>query len=224
MAKVYFVPGLGTDVRIFSNLIPLLNIEDGDWECLEYRDPEHLDESIATYAQRLVASIGTLEEPPVLIGMSMGGTIVTEMAKAMPHRQLVIISSYKHKSEVPFLFKIARLFPVYRLVPAWLIRRVVPFFARLLFICDRKDSLVLRDMLFARTDLHFAWGRRAIVKWDNDWYPERFVHINGNRDHVFLSANKQITHLIKGGTHNIVLDRAEEVAKIINEAAFEDEM
>lgn len=214
MAKIYLIPGLGTDGRIFSKLIPLLNAK--DIECLEYREPLSIKETIPEYAQRLVAELPPLDEPPILIGMSMGGTIATEMSKLMPHQHLVIISSFKHQSEVPLLFKIARLLPLHRLVPAWYVRLTVPFFARLLRICNREDSLLIKDMLYDRSPQHFAWGRRAIVKWDNQHYPERFVHINGTKDHVFRKANKQITHPIEGGTHNMVVDRAREVAEIIN--------
>lgn len=216
MAKIYLIPGLGTDKRIFSNLIPLLNAKEEDIECLEYREPLSLKESIPDYAKRLVAELPPQEEPPILIGMSLGGTIATEMSKLMPHKQLVIISSYKHQSEVPFLFKIARLLPLHIFVPAWYIRRTVPFFARILRICNKEDSLLLKKMLYDRSPRHFAWGRRAIVKWNNDHYPERFVHINGDKDHIFRKAQRQSTHTILGGTHNMVVDRAREVADIIN--------
>lgn len=214
MAKIYLIPGLGTDVRIFSKLIPLL--DEQDIECLEYREPVSLQESIPEYARRLVDALPPLEEPPILIGMSLGGTIVTEMAKLMAHQQLVIISSYKHQSEVPTLFKIARILPLYVLVPAWYIRIVVPFFARILGICNKEESLELKAMLNDRTPSHFAWGRRAIVKWDNADYPTRFVHINGTKDHIFRKSLPNITHPIIGGTHNMVVDRAAEIAGIIN--------
>jgi len=215
MPKIYLIPGLGTDIRIFSKLIPLLNNR-GDIECLEYREPISRKESIPEYAERLVNDIPPQEKPPIFIGMSMGGTIATEMAKLVPHGQLVLISTYKHQSEVPLLFKIARLLPLYIFVPAWYIRIVVPFFARILGICNREDSLELKEMLKDRDPSHFSWGRRAIVNWNNEDYPENYIHINGSKDHIFKKSRKQTTHTIEGGTHNMVMDRAGEIAEIIN--------
>mgnify|MGYP000011319678 CR=1 FL=1 len=219
MAKVYLIPGLGNDVRIFSRLSPLLLEQ--DICCLEYLEPLNVKESIESYAQRLVDEISDLEEPPVLIGMSLGGTIATEMAKRMPCKKLILISSFKHQTEVPFLFKIARVLPLYRLVPTWYIRLILPFLAWILGICTKEESQLLKLMLRARSATHFSWGREAIVHWDNMDYPPQFIHINGTKDHVFKRSEKQATHLIKGGTHNMVLDRAEEIAKIINKEAFE---
>lgn len=215
MAKIYLVPGLGNDVRIFSRLIPLLN--EKEIICLEYIEPLSVNESIPEYAKRLVGQIPNLKTPPVLIGMSLGGTIATEMAKLMPYRQLILISSFKHKHEVPLLFKIARVLPLHILIPAWFIRLILPFFARILRICTKEESELLKKMLYARTSNHFAWGRRAIVNWNNNDYPTNFVHINGTNDHIFRSADRQATHLIQGGTHNMVLDRAPEIAEIINQ-------
>jgi pimeloyl-ACP methyl ester carboxylesterase len=215
MSKIYLIPGLGTDIRIFSKLIPLLNNR-AEVECLEYREPVSRKESIPEYAQRLVNDIPPQEKPPILIGMSMGGAIATEMAKLVPHRQLVLISTYKHKSEVPLLFKVARWLPLYIFVPAWYVRIVVPFFARILGICNKEDSLGLKEMLKDRTSSHFAWARRAIIKWENEDYPEKYVHINGSKDHIFKKSKKQTTHTIQGGTHNMVMDKAEEIAEIIN--------
>ena len=219
MAKVYLIPGLGNDVRIFSRLIPLLLEQ--DVHCLEYLEPLNVKESIESYAQRLVDSISDVEEPPVLIGMSLGGTIATEMAKRMPHKKLILISTFKHYSEIPFLFKIARVLPVYRLVPTWYIRLMLPLFAWILRICTKEESQLLKLMLNARSKTHFSWGREAIIHWENMDYPAQFIHINGTKDHIFKGSVKQVTHLIKGGTYNMVLDRAAEIAKIINEEVFE---
>ncbi|BDS11643.1 alpha/beta hydrolase [Aureispira anguillae] len=220
MTKIYLVPGLGNDVRIFSKLIPLLEGEGKEIVCLEHKEPLSLNETIPAYAKRMVECIPKTAEPPVLIGMSLGGTIATEMSKLMPLQKLILISTFKHKSEVPFLFKIARILPLHLLVPAWFIRIVIPFFARILGICNREDTQTLRAMLYACTASHFAWGRRAIVAWDNETYPSNFIHINGTKDHIFNLRQEQITHTIKNGTHNMVMDRAAEIATIIHREAL----
>ena len=40
MKPILLIPGLGTDRRIFEQLIPLLN--SNDVRCIEYHDPENV--------------------------------------------------------------------------------------------------------------------------------------------------------------------------------------
>jgi pimeloyl-ACP methyl ester carboxylesterase len=214
MKPILLIPGLGTDRRIFEQLIPLLN--SNDVRCIEYHDPENVQCSIKEYAQQVVAKLPEGTTNPVLIGMSLGGTVATELSFLIPYQKLVLVSTFKHRSECPFLFKLARILPIYRWVPAIFIRTTVPFFARLLGICTQESAKQLKQMLQAKSARHFAWGRRAIVEWDNVKMPQNYIHINGSKDHIFGKSNLFATHVIKGGTHNMVVDRAQEIASIIN--------
>lgn len=215
MKTVLFIPGLGTDSRIFEQLIPLL--KPVKVQIVEYKDPASTALSIRQYAASIASELeGTMPEKPIIIGMSMGGTVATELSFLMPYESLVLISTFKHRSECPLIFKIARIFPIYRLVPAFFIRATIPFFARILGICNKQEAQQLKAMLYDRSSMHFAWGRRAIVHWDNPQKPTNFIHINGTKDHIFRKANRNATHLIEGGTHNMVVDKAKEIAEIIN--------
>ena len=190
MSKIYLIPGLGTDARIFAKIIPLLNCN--NVECLEYVEPLTLNESIPEYSKRIVEKLPATTTPPILIGMSLGGTIATEMSYLMPCKKLIVISSFKHRDEIPFLFKIAKILPLHLLIPAWFIRISVPFFARILRICNKEETKELKAMLNDRTSTHFAWGRRAIVKWNNKEATQNYLHINGSKDHIFMKANKTV--------------------------------
>ena len=105
MKPILLIPGLGTDRRIFEQLIPLLN--SNDVRCIEYQDPENVQCSIKEYAQQVVAKLPEGTTNPVLIGMSLGGTVATELSFLIPYQKLVLVSTFKHRSECPFLFKLA---------------------------------------------------------------------------------------------------------------------
>lgn len=219
LPTIYMIPGLGTDYRIFSKLVPLLKHQQICY--LEYDYEQAYEETIEAYAQRLAGQLTKETVPPILLGMSMGGTVATELAKLIPYQQLILISSYKHREEMPWIFKWARRLPIYRLVPAWFIRATLPVMARLLRVCTKEDAATLKAMLHARSAAHFAWGRNAIVHWDNEQRLERVVHIHGTRDHIFKLGRPYVTHVIEGGTHNMVMDRADEIALILNEVVFD---
>lgn len=214
MATLYCVPGLGTDERIFSRLLPLLAPYEA--EVLNFIEPLDYQEPLAAYAKRLAVKIAApKQEPIVLMGFSLGGPIALEIAKLYPNATVILISTFKQKKETPIAFKMARALPLHRLVPLWYTHQLIPRLAPLLKITSKEESLLLGKMFRAKSSTHFAWGRQAIVDWENEELPTTCWHINGDKDHIFNSALPYVDQRIKGGTHNMIIDRAEEIAKWI---------
>lgn len=212
MATLYCIPGMGTDERVFSKLVPLLQPQQ---ECLvlKHLEPLSRQESIGAYAQRLLEQLPPPQmQPLVLLGLSLGGPIALEIAKKRSDVVVIFLSTFKQSKEEPFLFKLARIVPLYRLIPAWFTKYCMPPLARLLQIGGREDSALLGDMFASYTPAHFAWGRHAIVHWKNEALPTTCWHINGDKDHIFKSATPFADYCIVGGTHNMVLDRAADIA------------
>jgi pimeloyl-ACP methyl ester carboxylesterase len=83
------------------------------------------NESLATYALRLRKQIS--EEHPIRIGVSFGGMLVTEMAKADPNIKAIIISSNKTANEFPSFYRAGKYLPVYKWVPPTLLKRAALF-------------------------------------------------------------------------------------------------
>lgn len=212
MATLYCIPGLGTDERVFSRLFPFLE-QHHTCVVLNHIEPLSRQESLAHYAQRLGGEIPMPQEKNfVLLGLSLGGPIAIEIAKQYPNAMVILISTFKQTLEEPFLFKIARVLPLYRLIHIWYTHHVIPCLARLFHIGSQEDSTLLGAMFQAHSAAHFAWGRRAIVHWKNKKLPNICWHLNGDKDHIFNNALPYVDACIIGGTHNMILDRAEEVA------------
>lgn len=211
MPTLYCVPGLGTDERIFSKLFPLLIPYEKI--VLHHIEPLHYKESLADYAGRLAQQISvSKKEPILLVGFSLGGPIALEIAKHYPQAKVLLISTIKQKKEIPPLFKLARRLPLHRLVPTWYTHHIIPKLAPLTGVATKENSPVLAAMFKAQPASHFAWGRQAIVDWENEELPAQVWHLNGDKDHIFNTALPHVDHIIKGGTHNMIMDRAEEVA------------
>jgi pimeloyl-ACP methyl ester carboxylesterase len=216
MAVIYAIPGLGTDERVFSKLFPLLEAQGHRCICLPHLEPLHQKEAVSAYAQRLCERLPAPNGQPLFVlGLSLGGPIAVELAKQRSDIQLILLSTSKQNAETPSLFKLARRLPLYRFVPIWYTHYIVPLMMRWAGIGNREDSALLGAMFRAHSAAHFAWGRRAIVHWENQELPAKYWHINGDKDHIFNSALPHVTHRIAGGTHNMVLDRAEAVAAIL---------
>lgn len=214
---LFFVPGLGCDQRIFKHLIPLLKQPDLEVQHLEFIEPLNSNEPIVSYAQRVKESLSDPDTPCVIIGMSLGGMISVELAKILNCQQLILLSTIKHNSELPWYFKPLRVLPIYKLVPNWFTRKIVPRLAKLLgLFINREDSSAYYQMLNDRTDAHLKWARGAAINWNNQEYPKNCIHIHGTKDHIFKHKKVNPDYSIRGGTHNMVMNKPQELADIIN--------
>jgi pimeloyl-ACP methyl ester carboxylesterase len=217
MALIYCIPGMGTDKRIFSELIPRLNWQ-GEIQILEHLPVLHANETLAEYALRLRATLPeTWAEPPILLGMSMGGIIANELTKHIPYQKLLLISTIKQKSEVPIYFRALNRIPIHKIlpsgVPTGLKRKFAGWFGLKL---GANLDLVLQ-MMEDIGKAHLEWGRNAAISWAApEQAPARAIHIHGDKDHLFPPRLVKPDHWIRGGTHNLILDEAQELADILN--------
>ena len=216
MPKLYYIPGMGTDERVFQRLAPLLP-DAFEPHYLLHQPPKHAKEPLVDYAARLAETLEPEPTPPTFLGLSLGGPIALELARRTPNARVILLSTFKGQQERPLFFSVAQHLPLHQLIPYDYTRRMVPRLARWSGLATAEESQLLRDMFDASNALHFAWGREAIVHWSNTWLPEHWLHINGTLDHIFQRANPKATHLIQGGTHNMVLNRAEELALLITD-------
>jgi pimeloyl-ACP methyl ester carboxylesterase len=213
----YFIPGLGTDYRIFQKIVPLLSFEEVVY--LDFRDDLiRKGEGMADYAKRLLEELKPKEnEKTVIIGLSLGGMMACELAKLIPNSKLILISTIKTKKESPAIFAFARKFPIYNFVPTWFSRNMVPIISRIARVTDKAGYHLYRAMLKGWSAKKLLWARHAAVNWKNTELPARFMHIHGTRDHIFPHKRISGFKVIEGGSHYMVMDRAEEIAEIIND-------
>src|SRR5688572_20594857 len=98
MAEVYLLSGLGADKRVF------------DWLDFSGNNVTHViwlepvsNESLEQYARRLLNQITATQ--PVLVGVSFGGIMAIEIAKLIETKKIVLISSARTRSDLPFYYK-----------------------------------------------------------------------------------------------------------------------
>jgi len=107
---IYLIPGQGSDSTIFEKLtFP----EGYEITHIEYVTPEH-NETMQAYAIRLAQQI--TEKECILIGVSLGGMLATEMTNILSPLKTIIISSAKGKNDLPRRYTFQQKIPIYRLV------------------------------------------------------------------------------------------------------------
>ena len=199
---VYFMPGLAASSKIFEFIeLPGHSFE---MHYLEWFIPDR-GMSLADYAQKMATLIR--HEPVVLVGVSFGGMLVQEMAKYIPVKKVVIISSIKQKSEMPKRLLFAKYTKAHRLLPTGLVTNV-ELLAKYAFGETVTKRLSLYEQYLSMRDKYYLdWSIDKIVHWAQTSYQPGLVHIHGDRDAVFPIASIKDYIPVAGGTHTMILHR-----------------
>ncbi len=208
--KVYLIPGQGSDERIFSKI----SFSD-KYEVIpiKYEMPlKH--ETMAAYAKRLSVQIKE-QEGFILIGISLGGMLATEIAEIKNPKQVIVISSAKNANELPDRYSFQRRWPVYKIVGPNLSKLGAQILQPIVERDRNKEKETFRAMLAAKDPLFLKRTIQMIVTWERTTNSNKIIHIHGTKDHTIPIRNVSYTHLIEGGSHMMALTRADEISKIL---------
>ncbi len=204
MPTLYLIPGMGADARLFEGL----QREGLAFQALDFI-PAIPGESLKEYALRLGEGIDR-SRPWIVGGVSLGGIMAGEIALAAGAESLVLISSVKNSTELPFYFKLAKWVPVYKLFSGGFLKRHGPKAShRGLQAWQIK---ILRDLRTDADDAFISWAIDAIVRWRRRGQPAQTLHIHGTQDFMFPSLFLGERVVVPGGRHVMVVTHAREIA------------
>jgi pimeloyl-ACP methyl ester carboxylesterase len=209
--KLYFISGLGADSRVFKHI----QVPEG-YEVV-YLDwiPPVASESLSHYAYRLAESIDT-KEAFGLVGLSMGGMIASEIAKIYHPVTTILLSSIPVNSSMPAYFNWAYKLRLHKLVPIRLLKSA-SIWKRGLAPDSAEDKHILRQVIRDTDPAFVRWAMGAILTWKNDSLPPNYWHIHGSRDEILPLKYTYPTHIIEGGNHLMIMNKAEELNRIMAE-------
>jgi pimeloyl-ACP methyl ester carboxylesterase len=206
---VYLLPGLGATGDAFK----FLDFQDYERRVIQWIQPEK-GEKLDAYVDRLKEQIEDPENS-MLCGLSFGGIVAIELAKRLPVRKTIIISSVKTWTEFPNTIKLARLIPLHKLLKADFISKFsfwywIPF-GRI----SADDKQLIKSMIELMDGSFTDWCAEQAVYWKNTFIPDNVYHIHGTSDRIFPSFHIDNFYKIKGGTHYMIINRAEEINEYI---------
>ena len=206
--KIYFISGLGADEKAFQSLqLPGVQPIHLNWV------PPLKKESIEAYAQRMADRI--TEPDPVIIGLSFGGIMAIEIAKLIPVKKLIIISSAKGKQELPPYFTICRYIPFHKLMPL----RVISMNEKAMFYIFGTRTIEQKKNLVSIINNSITgfneWAIDRIVNWTNKQIPAKLVHIHGDADKLLPHRFVKADHTISNGGHFMIVNQAKEISALL---------
>jgi pimeloyl-ACP methyl ester carboxylesterase len=209
--KAYFISGLAADSRVFRHI----HLPEGyETIFLDWIQPLK-NESLQDYSVRLGEKIDS-KAPFVLIGLSMGGMIAVEIAKAYRPAKTILISSIADPAQLPPYLKFFGKLGLHRIVPVRMIK--VAAKTKRLFTTETEEDKDLLRQIIQESDDHFVrWGMDAILKWKTENQFKDCVHIHGTIDEILPIRYTKPTHRIKKAGHMMVMNRAKEINSILEQ-------
>lgn len=209
--NIYLIPGQGADERLFKNLkfdTTLFNIYHVKWKI------PNKGEDLKSYALRLSSQIDRSKEF-YLIGVSLGGMVATEINEILNPKKVILISSAKCRSELPFQYRFQKAIPIYKIIPKKIIKKST-FIAQPLFEPDsKKEKETCIAMLKDKDPVFLKRTIEMIINWDRIDFDSNIVHIHGNNDHTIPIKNVNYNFLIEDGSHMMILTRTHEISEIL---------
>jgi len=197
--SIYLMPGMAANPRIFEFLEFPDNFQVFH---LSWITPEK-EESIQNYAKRMCERI--MHPKPILIGVSMGGILVQEMAYFLDYEKIIIVSSVKSSKELPPHMKLAQITNAHKLLPTQWIKNIGGLATFVLGNSLKKRFELYERYLSERDPDYLSWAIDVIVNWKKAEVNKDVIHIHGKNDTVFPIKNIISPYLEIPGDHSIII-------------------
>lgn len=211
MSKIFLIPGLGADERIFQ----YLDLQGHDIIPVKWIEPDQLD-SLSTYAQKLIQHY-SITPHSIVIGNSLGGMLTIEIAKKVELEKAILISSIKTTDEAPQSFKWYGRLPFYKLIPSKWLPFTGSLIRKVMGKMSKHHQELFVSMLKGTSPQFIKWALGAIPRWDNHLIPNNVYHITGSRDKIFPCKWIHGATIIEGGTHIMIFSKAKQINSWLKE-------
>jgi pimeloyl-ACP methyl ester carboxylesterase len=211
MSRVFLIPGLGADSRIYKNI----RLDRHEIIPVNWIEPA-LNDTLADYAQKIISQYN-ITANSIVVSNSLGGMVAVEIANKVKLDKVIIISSIKSVAEAPGYFSVFRNVPLHKIIPGKLFNSmgfmVKPLFGKM----ADEDAALFIDMLKNTSPIFARWAMGAILNWKNTTIPDNIYHITGNKDALFPYKRIKGADIVKGGSHIMIFDKADEINKLLND-------
>ena len=211
--KVYLIPGLGFDNRIFEKL----ELNEIKFEFLNWIEPEK-DERIENYAKRFSKRITENPKEIILIGHSFGGIIAQEIAKIRPIQKIILVSSIKSRKELPFHFRIVKPLQIHKLFSKELTAKTIKYWGNNHDYETPEEQALVTDMVNKQSNYYLQWALKQLSIWKTpkSKLDTKIFQIHGKLDKTFpVKLINQPIKVIPNAGHFMVFKKAELINEII---------
>jgi pimeloyl-ACP methyl ester carboxylesterase len=170
-----------------------------------------VDEDISSYAMRISNQIDKNQKFGI-IGISFGGMVAIEMNKYVRPSFTILILSACRSSELPSIRTVFGNFNILKFLPNFILKP--PLFV-LNYMFGAKNKLLLKEIISDTDPLFLRWAVGEVLQWESDTEIPNLHLIHGTADKIIPLVNESAV-AIDGGGHFMIVDKADEVSKVLN--------
>ena len=211
--KLYFLPGLGFDERIFQKLA----LPDFEKVYLNWIEPEP-KESFSAYARRMAQKIPFSEEKLMMVGHSLGGMLCQEIASFQKVDTIILLSSIQSRAELPHHFRAIQPLHLHTIFTKSFTLRTFPLWAKKHDYTTVEEQNLFKSMVEQQSDTYLQWALQALSNWQAPslFASTRIVQIHGTNDQTFpIQRIEKPDFVLDNAGHFMVYKEAEKISKII---------
>lgn len=209
MKHIYCISGLGADERVFSKCdFPGHEVHFINWIIPGKND------TIESYAKKMIEHIH--HDNPILIGLSFGGIMCIEISRLIKTELVIIISSVKSTSELPFWLRVSGKLKLNRLLPMRSFKILEPIQNYNLGITTEDEKALVREYRKNINQQYADWAINALLNWKSKEAPKKLYHIHGAKDRIFSIKRINPDYTIRDGGHLMIMQKTDELNQIIH--------
>ena len=211
--RIIYISGIGADGRAFTKL----DIQ-GEYEHVyTHWISFNASDSLESYVTRFIETYAITPQD-VLVGLSFGGLIAQKISELVGNSKVVLVCSFRSKRDLRPLWHLCLRWKLYWLFPTFQIPLITPIVTISLNARSRESRQTTTAMLKDSDFRFIRWALKEIAVNDlSDTFKESFLILNGTRDLLVRTWQAKLTSIIKGGSHFMVFDRADQITPIIQE-------
>jgi len=208
--KIFFISGLGANELAFSKLGDI-GIEKHFVKWLKNNGAESLE----SYALRMIKE-NDITSRDIIAGLSFGGLLAQQISKILGIKNIVLISSFRDYRDLKMPFRMALQMKLNKILLPVKIKSLENIIARNI----NGNSSVSKDIIarmIRNLDYELLlWSIDKIANSQEIILEETNVYnIQGMNDRIISYWENNNTIKIKGGTHFMIYDQANELTVIL---------
>ena len=172
---------------------------------------------MADYARKLREQVQE-DEPFLLLGVSFGAMVISELAELTQPAHTFVVSSAKTRFEVPGFYQYIRFLPKVIPYPVW---QQAFYKSRVRKTdLDEEELRPIREMIYDSEPDLFRWATSAVLRWEREKRVANLSHIHGTKDPIFPPKYVQPDRWLPEGNHFLINTHSDTIVQWVQEKAL----